>query len=70
VARQPSLGLDEIDLSTGGGRLEIAASHMEMAGKFEHIRGGFANPERSPPGGLIFSVVSNKAASPERPASP
>ncbi len=49
-------------MSSDRDRMEIVASYMEEAGNFENIRGGFANPEQSPPADPIFSVVSNKAA--------
>ena len=47
--------------SSDRGRMEVVASYMEQAGNFEDIRGGFANPDLSPPGDPLFSVIANKA---------
>ena len=49
-------------------RMDLVASYMDGAGNFERIRGGFVNPDESPPGDPIFSVVSNKAAGDPPPA--
>ena len=49
-------------------RMDLVSSYMDGAGNFERIRGGFVNPDESPPGDPIFSVVSNKAAGDPPPA--
>ena len=41
---------------------ELVAAYLEEAGDFDNIRGGFTNPEASPPGDPLFAVVANKAA--------
>ena len=48
--------------SSDRGRMEVVASYMHQAGNFEGIRGGFANPEESPPGDPIFMVIATKAS--------
>ena len=47
--------------SSDQGRMEVVASYMDQAGNFENIRGGLANPDLSPPGDPLFSVIANKA---------
>ncbi len=46
--------------STDRGHLDLVAAYMEEAGNFENVRGGFTNPETSPPGDPLFAVVANK----------
>ena len=48
--------------SSDQGRMEVVASYMHQAGNFDEIRGGFANPDESPPGDPIFTVIANKAS--------
>jgi len=48
--------------SSDRGRAELVAAYMDYAGNYEDIRGGFMNPETSPPGDPIFLVVGKKAA--------
>jgi SAM-dependent methyltransferase len=48
--------------SSDRGRMEVVASYMDQAGNFEEIRGGFANPDESPPGDPIFMVIAKKAS--------
>lgn len=52
-------------MSSDRDRMGIVANYMAAAGNFEDIRGGFVNPEQSPPADPIFSVISNKASSPD-----
>ena len=42
--------------------IDLVAAYMEEAGDFDNIRGGFTNPETSPPGDPLFAVVGNKAS--------
>lgn len=51
--------------SSDEGRMDIVSSYMKVAGNFENIRGGFVNPETSPPADPLYSVVSYKASSGE-----
>jgi Methyltransferase domain len=44
--------------------LELVASYMDYAGKFEDIKGGLANPHQSPPGDPLFVVMGRKQAKP------
>ena len=48
--------------STDRGHLDLVAAYLEEAGDFDNVRGGFTNPEASPPGDPLFAVVANKAA--------
>ena len=48
--------------STDRRHLDLVAAYLEEAGDFDNIRGGFTNPEASPPGDPLFAVVANKAA--------
>ncbi len=50
-------------VSSDEGRMRVVASYMEAAGNFEDIRSAFVNPETSPPGDPLFSVVSRKRGS-------
>ena len=47
--------------STDRGHLDLVAAYLEEAGDFDNVRGGFTNPEASPPGDPLFAVVANKA---------
>jgi SAM-dependent methyltransferase len=47
--------------SSDRGRMDLVAGYM-AAGNFEEIKGGFVNPETSPPGDPIFSVAGRKKA--------
>lgn len=40
--------------------IDLVAAYLEEAGDFDDIRGGFVNPEGSPPGDPLFAVVANK----------
>jgi ubiquinone/menaquinone biosynthesis C-methylase UbiE len=51
-------------VSSDEARMDIVASYMKGAGNFERIRGGFVNPENSPPADPLYSVVSYKESSP------
>ena len=51
-------------MSSDEGRMDIVSSYMKWAGNFEDIRGGFVNPEGSPPADPIYSVVCYKPSSP------
>ena len=46
--------------STDRGHLDLVAAYLEEAGDFDNIRGGFTNPEASPPGDPLFAVVAHK----------
>ena len=48
-------------MSSDRDRMGIVANYMERAGSFENIRGGFVNPEQSPPADPIYSVICDKA---------
>ena len=41
--------------------LDLVAAYLEEAGDFDNIRGGFTNPDTSPPNDPLFAVVANKA---------
>ena len=41
--------------------LDLVAAYLEEAGDFDNIRGGFTNPDSSPPNDPLFAVVANKA---------
>ena len=47
--------------STDRGHLDLLTAYLEEAGDFDNVRGGFTNPEASPPGDPLFAVVANKA---------
>ena len=42
--------------------IDLVAAYMEEAEGFDEIRGGFVNPDTSPPNDPLFAVVANKAA--------
>ena len=47
-------------MSSDRGRMDLVAGYMSAAGNFEEIKGDFVNPETSPPGDPIFSVIGRK----------
>ena len=47
--------------SADRGHLDLVAAYLEEAGDFVNVRGGFTNPEASPPGDPLFAVVANKS---------
>ncbi len=49
------------------GRVELVASYMEYAGKYQDIKGGQVNQEDSPPDDPLFAVVSRKEEAPNVP---
>ena len=42
--------------------IDLVAAYLEEAGDYEEIRGGFVNPDASPPCDPLFAVVANKAS--------
>jgi len=48
--------------SSDQGHIELVAAYMDLAGNFEEVRGGFMNPETSPPGDPLFLVLGRKCA--------
>ncbi len=51
--------------SSDQSRLELVATYLDAAGNFEDIRGGFTNPDHSPPGDPLFAVTGRKAVNPD-----
>jgi hypothetical protein len=49
-------------MSSDRGRMDLVARYMAAAGNFEGIKRGFVNPDTSPPGDPIYSVVGRKKA--------
>ena len=49
--------------STDRRHIDLVTAYLEEAGDFDDIRGGFTNPDTSPPGDPLFAVVANKATS-------
>lgn len=47
--------------SSDRGHLDLVASYMDYAGKFEDVKGGLANPQDSPPGDPLFVVMARKS---------
>jgi SAM-dependent methyltransferase len=54
-------------MSSDRGRMDLVAKYMAAAGNFEGIKGGFVNPDTSPPGDPIYSVVGRRKGDRARP---
>ena len=48
-------------MSTDGQRAGLVRAYFNLAGNFEEMRTGFANPETSPPGDPVYLVMGKKA---------
>ena len=48
-------------ISTDGQRAGLVRTYFSLAGNFEDMRTGFANPENSPPGDPVYLVMGKKA---------